>query len=113
MQILVAELYSVYQHLVVGDEHSIRIVVATVEPLMKITAYCVYANDIIRKIEVLVYLFAFLVSCKEKISYSDMRVSRSEELLIIFKSLGVYLSVSKQYWLFRIVVLIYTAVRNS
>ena len=74
-ELLVAKLDSLDDPTIVGDQHGIRVVIATVEALLEITAYGIHANDIVRQLEIFIDLGTVLVPCQEHISHGDMGIA--------------------------------------
>ena len=105
-ELLVAKLHALNDPTVVGDQHGIGVVIATVEALLKVAVYGVHANDIVRQLEIFIDLGTVLVPCQEHISHRDMGIARADQLCSVIEPYGVDLAVTQQKRLICLVVLI-------
>ena len=105
-ELLVAKLHALNDPTVVGDQHGVGVVIATVEALLEITAYGVHANDIVRQLEIFIDLGTILVPCQEHISHRDMGIARADQLCSVIEPYGVDLAVTQQKRLISLVVLV-------
>ena len=74
-ELLVAKLHALNDPTVVGDQHGVGVVIATVEALLKVAVYGIHANDIVRQLEIFIDLGTVLVPRQEHISHGDMGIA--------------------------------------